>query len=136
MEPAERLERLERVLARLDEDSHGSPIVVEGLRDEAALRALGVTGEIMVYNRGGSVLDVADRLRGRRSVVLLLDWDRKGGQLTRLLRAQLEGVIRIDLEPRKELAYVSLVKCVEDLPHARRTLRARLADRSARHDAD
>ncbi len=119
MEPEDRLRRLNQALAELAEASHDVPILVEGIRDEAALRALGVRGEVIVYNRGGSMLDMADRLRGRPRLILLFDWDKKGGQLVRLLRQQIEGQVQIDLETRRELAKVSLVRCVEDLPAAR-----------------
>lgn len=126
MDPSDRLERLERALAQLAEDSHDAPVLVEGPNDARALRALGVRGEILVYNRAGvSILDTADRLRARKRLILLFDWDRKGGHLTRLMRDQLEGQVGLDLEIRRELASVSLVKCVEDLPHALENLRRR-----------
>lgn len=136
MEPEERLERLDQALGALDEASRRWPVLVEGLRDEVALRRLGVQGEILVYNRGSGMIALADRLRGREGVVVLFDWDRKGGQLTRLLKGQLAGSIRLELELRKELAQVSQVSCVEDLPSARRVLRQRLGHREDRPLSD
>jgi len=128
MDPAERLARLDRALELLTELSHAAPVIVEGHRDLEALRELGVDGEILVYNRGGSVIALADELRTRPFVVCLFDWDRKGGHLTRLLKQQLGG-IRLDLEVRREFATVSLVRCVEDLPHARAALERRIERR-------
>jgi 5S rRNA maturation endonuclease (ribonuclease M5) len=129
MDPQERLDRLERALALLAELSHAAPVLVEGAHDLEALRELGVDGEILVYNRGGRMTDLADRLRARPLVIVLFDWDRKGGHLTRLLKEQLGGV-RLDLDVRKELATVSLVRCVEDLPHAKAALERRLERRA------
>lgn len=126
MDPAERLRRLDAALAALADLADGIPILVEGLHDEAALRALGVSGEIAVYNRGESMPDFAERFRTRPRVVVLFDWDRKGGQLTQRLKEQLGGS-RLGLEIRKEFATVSLVRCVEDLPAARAALLRRLA---------
>lgn len=129
MDPEQRLERLQEALDQLIETNETSPVVVEGPRDEQALRELGLQGDILVYNQGRNMTDFADRLRGPRDVVVLFDWDRKGGQLARLLQQKLSGVVRMDLELRKEFARVSLVKCVEDLPSALRTLDRRAMGR-------
>lgn len=125
MDPAERLARFERALEALIESAYEAPILVEGTRDAEALRELGVTGEIIVYNRGQSMAVLADRLRRLKRLIVMFDWDRKGGQLTHLLKDHLSGGRSLDLELRKEFASVSLVRCVEDLTHARRTLRKR-----------
>lgn len=129
MDPEERLRRFEDVRARLIEDGGDVAVVVEGTRDAAALRELGVTGEVLVYNRGETMNAFADRLRTRGRLIVFFDWDRKGGQLARLLLQQLGGAVRLDLDLRKEFARVSLVKCVEDLPAAWRTLSRRASER-------
>lgn len=134
MDPRLRLERFERALDDLVEANEAAPIIVEGIRDEAALRKLGATGEILVHNRGLGVLSLADKLRGQPRIIILYDWDRKGGQLAQLLRQQLGGVVRLDEEIRRELAHVSLVKCVEDLPAALANLRRRAHERSHEDD--
>jgi 5S rRNA maturation endonuclease (ribonuclease M5) len=125
MDPEDRLRRLETALVELAEAARAAPVVVEGLSDAAALRSLGVEGEILVYNTGRSMPAFADAMRERPRLIVLFDWDRKGGHLTRLLREQL-GQHKLDLRFRKEFAQVSLVKCVEDLPAARRDLRGRV----------
>lgn len=125
MEPAERLERLDRALDEIAVAAREAPLVVEGKRDEAALRELGVEGEIIVYNQGGSMVDFAERLRDRKRIIVLFDWDRKGGHLTQRLRELLSGTMKLDTDIRRELATVSLVRCVEDLPAARRALQKR-----------
>lgn len=90
----EREERLERLLERLAEESaRGTPIVVEGKKDIAALRALGVEGQtISVKTSGKSLLDAVceiEHARVRR-VILLLDHDRRGKDGTRRLKKHLE----------------------------------------------
>lgn len=132
MDPQRRLERFERALEELVALNETTAVVVEGSRDAAALRELGVVGDILVYNEGHSMIEFCDRVRDRMTLICLFDWDRKGGQLTRLLQAQLGGIVKVDLERRKEFAYVSLVKCVEDLPHALRTLTKRAEEHAER----
>ena len=127
MDPAQRLERLDQALERLEDAGPEALILVEGIRDAEALSELGVHTPVRVYNQGRPMLEVAESLRGEKRVIVLFDWDRKGGQLTRLLKEQLGATHRLDFEIRRELAIVSLVKCVEDLPHARRTLLKRIA---------
>jgi len=125
----ERLARLDAALERLREANQHAPMIVEGMRDAAALRELGFDGEIIIYNQEpGGLLDLADRLRTRVLVILLFDWDRKGGQLTKTMRENLAGSVKVEWEGRKELAIVSTVRCVEDLPSARRHL-AKLIER-------
>ena len=130
MKPEERLERFQDLVAELVEANESSPVVVEGTRDAVALRSLGLQGEIIVYNRGTNMTNFADGLRRRRKVLVLFDWDQKGGQLTRLLREKTGDSLRLDLTLRKELARVSLVKCVEDLPHSARLLAKRARERA------
>lgn len=75
------------------------PILVEGLRDEKALRELGFTGIIEKVNRGWDRSKLVAYLYekyGTRNIVdkgpaliLLMDWDRTGGRLQTVLREQL-----------------------------------------------
>ena len=81
------------------QEGGGIPVLVEGKRDEKTLRALGFTGPIEKVNRGWdrsrliaylhseycsrSTPDVSPR------VILLMDWDRKGGQIQKFFRDQL-----------------------------------------------
>ncbi|HLE48241.1 MAG TPA: toprim domain-containing protein [Candidatus Thermoplasmatota archaeon] len=121
MEADERYERLWACLEALRLDNHDTLVLVEGVRDERALRQLGVTGKIHVYNTGRSLIATAEHLvRNHKRVIALFDWDRTGGSLTRRLQEQLHAQVEIDLTYRKELAQVSQVRCVEDLPGALR----------------
>lgn len=117
---SERLEELERLLGELAERSADEPIIVEGLKDRAALRTLGVRGEIVLLNTGESVLHTAETLaRKARSIILLTDWDYRGGQLCRLLRRAVEASGgRYDDQTRAQLVRLTKkeIKDIEGLP--------------------
>src|SRR3989442_14310965 len=60
----------------------GVPIIVEGRRDEAAVRELGVRGTIYcVKARGESRHDLLERQNGSSGTILLTDFDREGEKL-------------------------------------------------------
>jgi len=92
-------------------DASRSPstvIVVEGERDRASLGKLGVGGRVIVLHRGQPVSGVAHLLsRNARRVIVLTDWDQKGGRLAQKLREFLESMpVELDLETRRRLAHV------------------------------
>jgi 5S rRNA maturation endonuclease (ribonuclease M5) len=123
MDPAERLKQLDRVLEDLRLANKKVPVLVEGPRDVAALRSLGIHGPLRQLHGPGSVLAEADRAaRETDALIVLTDWDRTGGSLARRLRENLSGRITLDLEIRRRLARIAHVKCVEDLPAFRRNL--------------
>jgi len=87
----EQLDELEKLLGRLRAASLESPVLVEGERDVAALRALGLEGELLKLNRGEGLVALTDALSARhQKIILLTDWDYKGvelhDRLGRLLR--------------------------------------------------
>ncbi len=101
------------VALREDQATSARPILVEGPRDVAALRALGLDGPFEVVNRGW---DVARRIahlvenHGTRGVDggpalhLLMDWDRTGGRLQTTFRRRLEAFdVKVDEDVRRVL---------------------------------
>ena len=90
----EREERIEQVLACLiEESSKGILIIVEGKNDVQTLRQLGVEGEIISAKTGGRTrLDVICEVEesGAKEVIMLLDFDRRGKEWTRVLKQHLE----------------------------------------------
>jgi len=90
----EREEQIERILKCLIEESaKDTPIIVEGKNDIETLRTLGVQGKIISAKTSGkSRLDVISEIEktGTREVILLLDFDRRGKELTKLLELHLE----------------------------------------------
>jgi 5S rRNA maturation endonuclease (ribonuclease M5) len=92
VEDVERAERLREVLEDLQEINRMVPIIVEGRRDERALRRLGMLGEIITFHRGKSVYDFCEDIALRyRRVVLLMDWDTVGEKLMRQVGTDLKG---------------------------------------------
>lgn len=96
-------ERYARVLQTVDdlrEASREAPIIVEGKNDVRALRYLGIAGEIIRLNSGSPIFAVCeDVARHHPSAIILTDWDRRGGQLGRLLR---EGLAANGVKPEAE----------------------------------
>ncbi|MFX1300328.1 MAG: hypothetical protein ACFFAL_08995 [Promethearchaeota archaeon] len=93
--PQSKQERLEERFARgirllLELSEEGVPIVVEGIKDITALRGLGLTGPIHTL-AGHNIVSLADELAEVQRLLILFDFDRRGGQLTRHLTKQLEG---------------------------------------------
>ena len=109
------------------------PILVEGLRDEKALRALGFTGIVERVNRGWDRSRLVAYLHdtyGTRNLVdkgpaliLLMDWDRTGGRLQTALRDQMMAMdMPVDEELRTVLLRVMKpeARTIEALaPHSR-----------------
>lgn len=116
----ERLEELEGVLEALSLLPDDFVILVEGRRDVGALHLLGVKREMIAVQTQGGILGVAEALAvAGKKAVILTDWDRKGGQLARLLKQDLGSCcVTYDEDLRRRLARVSRgeVKDVESLP--------------------
>ncbi len=125
-----KLERTTRILEDLEKRSKtGVPIVVEGRRDETALRKLGITGTIHCLKaRGESRFSFIERLDGFRRAVLLTDFDREGGELQAWLYQELShrGIIT-DTQVWKRIRGLARteVRSVEELPSFVRALEIR-----------
>jgi 2,5-diamino-6-(ribosylamino)-4(3H)-pyrimidinone 5'-phosphate reductase len=104
----EKEEKIQQLLERLIEESaRGTPIVVEGKKDVETLKALGVQGKIVSAKTGGkSRLDVISEVEKTEAheVILLLDFDRRGKEWSKILKEHLERArIRPNLKFWKEL---------------------------------
>jgi len=113
-------EELITVIARLKEEGGRYPVIVEGRKDERALREMGLSGTVLRLDTGKSVFNFCEGLRGEYDrVIILTDWDRRGGRLARALREGLmANGIAYDVELRKQIAFLARkeVKDVEGLP--------------------
>jgi 5S rRNA maturation endonuclease (ribonuclease M5) len=126
----EKEEKILKILEALREDAEkGTPIIVEGKKDIAALQALGVEGKILTVKTGGkSFLDVISEIEqlNAREAVLFLDFDRRGIEGTKRLKQSLEHV---GVKPNVKfwMALSGLVgkeiQCVESLKGYLTTLR-------------
>lgn len=111
-------ENYKRFLELIDElrEFEGA-LIVEGMRDEVALRNLGVRAEIIRLSRL-PLAEVALIASSYGEVKILTDFDRKGEELARKLLNYLAGYpCRVDIETWKELRKLVRkdIKGVEDL---------------------
>ncbi|MGD6808864.1 MAG: toprim domain-containing protein [Candidatus Bathyarchaeia archaeon] len=128
----DRQEKIEQIIAKLIEESDkGTPVVVEGKKDADNLRLLGIEGTIVTVKTGGkSFLDVVFEIEasGAHSVVLLLDFDRRGKQGTKRLVLELERLhIKADVRFWQKLHGLvgRDIQCIESLPNYLETIKAK-----------
>jgi 5S rRNA maturation endonuclease (ribonuclease M5) len=119
----EKVEKIEQILAQLiEKSSEGTPIIVEGKKDAAALQELGVKGQILTVKTGGkSFLEATVEIEKSSSneVILFLDFDRRGQEGTKHLQESLEqGKILVNLTFWRKLRALAgrEIQCVEGLP--------------------
>jgi 5S rRNA maturation endonuclease (ribonuclease M5) len=92
IEDRERLLKLEKLILELQELSDsGAIIVVEGRKDRGSLQLLGIQGEIRLASQQ-PLLEFTDLLsKSKRDIILLTDWDNKGGLMARKIRQHLSN---------------------------------------------
>src|SRR5262245_3839100 len=97
----------------------GSLVVVEGKRDQAALRSIGFSEYSVVYNNFRGTSDLGCHLTAKnRKIILLLDMDRKGKVLTSKILYHLNSSSRHDyLQAKCKLAQITKgrLRDIEDL---------------------
>ena len=121
------LEDLEKAIFDLREENKTVPIIVEGDKDIGALRKLGISGEIIRFNQGLSIPDFCDMISQKyKSVILLTDWDRKGGFLCSTIKKNLEGLVECNTRYREIFAKRSMIRTLEGLPSWIETLRKKI----------
>jgi len=131
----EKEEKILHVLECLSEESaKGTPIIVEGKKDIKALRVLAVEGKVISAKTGGKCfLDVVSGVEkmGAREVILLLDFDRRGREMTKNLKQHLEKTgIKLNLTFWSELSSLvgKEVKDVEGLATYMETLKRKICN--------
>jgi 5S rRNA maturation endonuclease (ribonuclease M5) len=96
----EKYEKLLQIIAEIaDQSAKGIPIVVEGSKDERALRELCILGAVFKVKTGGkNFTEAAAEIEasGAREAILLLDFDRRGREATTNLKGSLE---RAEIKP-------------------------------------
>lgn len=115
-----KLEEIEKTIRKLISQSEsGVPIIVEGRRDEVALRRLKIQGEIICLKaRGDSFHDFTWNLTGDREVAVLTDFDREGTYLAARLVDELTHMkVKADITAWKRLKALCRpdVRAVEEL---------------------
>jgi 5S rRNA maturation endonuclease (ribonuclease M5) len=111
------LEDMDRVLSELIDENKKITIVVEGEKDIIALRKLGVLGKIISLNKGFNLIDFADYIaKNFKEIIILTDWDRRGGFLCHTLIRNLKGRVFCNTYFREFFAKNTTIKTVEGLP--------------------
>lgn len=111
------LEELEKKILELQEENKTVPIIVEGEKDTEALRKLGISGIIISVNAGVSLSDFCDKIAQKyKHVILLTDWDRRGGYLCHTIKRNLEGRVNCNTHYREVFAKNAMIRTVEGLP--------------------
>lgn len=118
------LEKIEKILEELKEESKNKPIIVEGDKDLKALRKLGFNSQIITINKGVSLTELCDKLsKSYNEIIILTDWDKRGGYLCSTIKKNLEGRILCNIYYRKMLALNCTIKKIEGLPSWINTLK-------------
>lgn len=127
MDVKKSIENLEEALLELAEENKTVPIIVEGDKDIDALRKLDVNGKIFSINLGVSLTDFCDMIaRKCKEVILLTDWDRKGGYLCHTIRKNLEGRVNCNTRYRELFAKNAMIRTVEGLPSWIKTMKDKI----------
>ena len=128
-----RFEEIRNLLDNLaSELSRGIPIIVEGKNDTKALQKLGVAGDIICAKTSGkTLLDVLREIEnhGKGEVILLMDFDNRGRELTKRIANDLEKMkIKPNLVFWKRLSGLvgRDVKDIEGLSTYIHTLKSRI----------
>jgi 5S rRNA maturation endonuclease (ribonuclease M5) len=130
----ERMEKVQLLIEKLATDSaKGYLIIVEGQKDYQALRQFGINGKILTAKTSRkSFLDLTAEIEKQSGpqVILLLDFDRRGKELTKQLTQHLETVrIKTNTNYWRELqALIGRdVKDIEGIPTYLQTLNQKIA---------
>ena len=84
-----------------------SVVIVEGKRDTAALRKIGVSRQILEFHKFAGMIDFADSVAKHENIILLFDGDKKGRYLTGKTIQLLERRTSIDLTFKKKLTSIT-----------------------------
>jgi len=121
------LEELEKLLSELQEENKSIPIIVEGDKDVAALHKLDIKGTIISTNTGRPLADFCDRIaENYKDIIILTDWDWRGGRLCHTIRKNLEGRVNCNIRYRELFARYSMIRTVEGLPSWIETIKKKL----------
>jgi 5S rRNA maturation endonuclease (ribonuclease M5) len=114
------VDRLTALVSQLNAElDEGALVVVEGVRDERALQHLGFKGRTFkLCHTRNSLSAVMAEAESHSKVILLLDYDMKGRNLTRKVASMLQNRgMNVDTSFRREIRAMTngLANHVEDL---------------------
>ena len=139
-----RLDRLTKLVQHLtDQSRRGTPVIVEGRRDEGSLRELGIDGPILCLKaQGKSFFEFLDGICSNRKVIILTDFDMEGKKLAKMLVKELSkrrikaddyiwkqvgALVRQDIHTVQELG-----SCIEGMQRRVRTSKEDDREKAAR----
>lgn len=114
--------RLSRIVEELSfRVEQGTPVLIEGKKDEEALNQLGIQGNIIkVSGSGLKLFEVAEMaVESSSEVIILTDFDKKGTMLAKKLSKDIQSLgSHPDLNIRKSLMNITrkYIKDIESLP--------------------
>ncbi len=113
-------EKMVGILKDLIMDANsGTAIIVEGKKDEAALRSLGTKGKIhCIHNSGYRLFEFAELIAPYKRVILLTDFDHQGEKTLKELKNYLEArrcKVDVTYWNRMKLLFRRLTKDIESL---------------------
>lgn len=112
-------EKIVELVESLIEENESTPVIVEGKRDEIALRKIGLKGEILRLNLGMTLTGFCEFIINNYSrVILLLDWDKKGNELSILIEKILvsNGIVcRINYREEIQSIVGNSIRSVEEI---------------------
>lgn len=121
------LEDLEKAISELRDENKEIPIIVEGDKDIEALRKLDINGTIISVNAGTSLTDFCDKIADKyNDVIILTDWDRRGGYLCHTIKKNLEGRVNCNIYYRGIFAKNSMIRTIEGLPSWIETMKQKI----------
>ena len=125
----EAIDEVEHAIEELREKNKLIPIIVEGKKDKKTLERLGINGPIIIYNKGKSLTDFCDWVASvHQEVIILTDWDTKGGMLCHRMMELFEGRVRYDTLFRERFAKYTMIKIVEGLYSWIQTMKRHIKD--------
>jgi len=122
----ETLERIKELLDELKEYSaKGVPIVVEGVRDEEALRELNMKGPIFqISSSKRTALNFLECLARYKQVIVLTDFDRTGEELAKFCLKHLQRLGPKPIVDLREELMALLHKDIKEIQGLAKFLRA------------
>jgi 5S rRNA maturation endonuclease (ribonuclease M5) len=123
------LEQIQELLNELEEHAaRGVPILVEGPRDEEALRELGISGRILcVSGTRKTILNFLEGLVAHEQVVILTDFDRAGNELAKFCATHLKRLGSEPILEVREKLKALLHKDVKDIQGLAKFLRGKMS---------
>jgi 5S rRNA maturation endonuclease (ribonuclease M5) len=82
-------------------------IIVEGKRDSAALKKIGVSGKVLEFHRFGGMINFTDSVAKYENLIILFDRDKKGRYLTGKTIQLLQRRTKVNLSYKRKLREIT-----------------------------